>query len=63
MISKAIQKYGKENFIVEEIDTAESLEELNKKEAEWIDKLEALKKGYNIRPGGNNSKLSEEIKI
>lgn len=29
---KAIKEYGKENFICELIDTAESLEELNNKE-------------------------------
>ena len=31
-LARAIRKYGKENFIIEEIDTAQSQEELNKKE-------------------------------
>ena len=30
--ARAIRKYGKENFIIEEIDTAQNQEELNKKE-------------------------------
>lgn len=31
--ARAIRKYGPENFIIEEIDTAETQEELNKKRA------------------------------
>ena len=32
LLKKAINKYGKENFTVEILDTANSLEELNEKE-------------------------------
>lgn len=54
-ISKAIHKYGKDNFKIEIIDTANSLEELNQKEQEWISKLNSLcPNGYNIAPGGKN---------
>jgi len=49
---KAICKYGKENFIVETIDTACSLDELNKKEIYYISLLKSIDYGYNTRPGG-----------
>ena len=39
LIGEAIRKYGVENFIIEEIDTASSLEELNEKESFWVIKL------------------------
>ena len=35
-IYRAIQKYGIENFTVEQIDTATTQEELNIKEEKWI---------------------------
>lgn len=34
--ARAIRKYGKENFIIEEIDTATTQEELTEKEKYWI---------------------------
>lgn len=62
-IKNAIQKYGKENFIIEQIDSAESLSELNEKEKYWIDKLNSLTpNGYNLRTGGDNHKASEDTK-
>ena len=53
---KAIRKYGADNFSIETIDTASSIEELNKKEEEWIKHYNALdqKVGYNLQPGGSN---------
>ena len=33
--ARAIRKYGKENFIIKEIDTANTQEELNEKEQYW----------------------------
>lgn len=53
-LKRAIDKYGKENFIVELIDTAESSDELNEKEIYWIDKLDSRNPqiGYNIATGG-----------
>ncbi len=57
----AIEKYGKENFIIECMDFANSLEELNKKEIEWIDRLDSLApSGYNLKTGGNAPTYSEE---
>lgn len=51
---RAIRKYGAENFTVEIIDTAETLEELDRKEMYWISKLGTLcPHGYNIMAGGS----------
>ena len=65
IFSRAINKYGKENFKWEVIDRAESLEELNKKEEYWIEKCNSLKEGgwgYNIKRGGDNHKHAERTK-
>ena len=64
LVSRAIQKYGKESFIVEEIDGANNLTELNYKEWLLIHRFNSLNRnlGYNIREGGNNSNLSNETK-
>ena len=59
----AIQKYGWDNF--EHIILEEglfTLEELNNKEKYWISFYDSLNNGYNLREGGNNSKLTEEHK-
>ena len=36
LVDRAIYKYGKDNFIVEQIDEATSLKELNQKEKYWL---------------------------
>ena len=59
-IRNAIRKYGKDNFIIEQIDTALSLEELNAKEEQWIKYYNSVDCGYNIRPGGNFSPFNPE---
>jgi len=60
-ISFAIQKYGKENFKFEIVDNADSIEELNRKEIEWIEKEGTISPiGYNLRSGGDNS-LHHEV--
>ena len=53
-IDSAIKKYGEENFILELLDTADTHEELNKKEIYWIEKLDSTTSGngYNISKGG-----------
>ena len=62
-ISAAIRKYGKENFIIEQIDSAISLEELNIKEITYIKALNSLSpNGYNLELGGQNKKCHEETK-
>ena len=66
--ARAIRKYGKENFIIEMIDTAESQDELNQKEQYWIRYYDSVNKGYNetdaiSKCGGNTyqSKTEEEM--
>ena len=53
-LKNAIQKYGKENFTIEQIDEAPSLDELNKKEEEWISFFNSVSCGYNLQSGGLN---------
>lgn len=66
--ARAIRKYGKEAFIVEEIDNAKSQEELTEKEIMWINYYDSTKNGYNetdssFKCGGNTykSKTDEEM--
>lgn len=53
-LKNAIKKYGKENFKVCLIDTAESFEELNEKEIYYISKYNAVNSDefYNMSTGG-----------
>lgn len=67
--ARAIRKHGKENFVIEEIDSAKTQEELNKKEQYWIQYYNSVEKGYNetdaiSKCGGNTyqSKTPEELK-
>lgn len=62
-ITNSIMKYGKENFIIEEIDKAENIEELNEKEIYYINLYNSISpNGYNLDTGGKNRRLSEETK-
>ena len=68
--ARAIRKYGKDNFIIEEIDTAKTQDELNQKEQYWIQYYNSVEEGYNetdaiSKYGGNTyqSKTEEEMKI
>jgi group I intron endonuclease len=53
--ANAIKKYGKEAFIIEQIDTAETKEDANCKEIFWIKELKATDRyiGYNTTDGGD----------
>lgn len=54
---RAVQKYGMENFDVETIDTASSIDELNQKEIYWIKYYNTYgDNGYNACIGGENTK-------
>lgn len=54
---KALQKYGIENFTIEQIDSASSIEELNLKEMQWIKHFDCIApNGYNMCEGGGNTK-------
>lgn len=64
LIDRAIKKYGKENFKLE-IENWNTLEELNSREVELIQKLDSSNKtiGYNLSLGGKNTIFSKESKI
>lgn len=55
LVDRAIYKYGKDNFIVKQIDEATSLKELNQKEKYWIKFYNSTDKniGYNLTAGGD----------
>lgn len=64
VVALAIRKYGKENFIVEQIDEAASLEELNIKEITYIKALNCLSpNGYNLELGGDSKFCHSETKV
>jgi group I intron endonuclease len=64
-LSSSIKKHGKENFTIEEIDRADNIEELNKRESYWIEFYNSTnsKFGYNLESGGRNKLLAEETKL
>lgn len=65
-VGKAIRKYGIDNFKIEIIDNANSIEELNEKEIYYIKKYNSMDEGYNLCEGGNNTKgynHTQEAKI
>lgn len=68
--ARAIRKYGKENFTIEQIDTAQSQNELNQKEQYWIRYYNSVNDGYNetdaiYKCGGNTyqSKTEKEMEV
>jgi group I intron endonuclease len=61
-LHNAIRKYGQDNFSITCLDTATSREELNKKEAYWISKLNTIEQGYNMCDGGDFGALSAEAR-
>ncbi len=52
----SLKKYGIDGFVWEEIDSADTQEELNRKECYWIQFHDSTdrRKGYNTNPGGRN---------
>ena len=69
-LARAIRKYGKDSFIIEEIDNAQTQDELNQKEQYWIRYYNSVKEGYNetdaiSKCGGNTyqSKTKEEMEV
>jgi len=55
VISKAIRKYGEDNFTFEIIEIC-SVEDLDSREIYYIKKYETYKKGYNMTLGGDGVK-------
>lgn len=68
-LSYAIAKYGRDNFDVELLESAETKSELNLLERKWINKFNSTdrKVGYNLTRGGDGgdtfSLLSDEDKL
>ena len=63
---KAIRKYGFDNFVWEEIDTASTIEELHEKEIYYIkqyDSFDNKENGYNTTSGGGSLYLITEEEI
>ena len=54
-LHEAMRKYGVDNFYIEQIDIAETPEELNQKEIYWIAYYNSFLAGYNMTPGGTES--------
>lgn len=62
-IHNALRKYGKEQFIIEEIAIAYSKDELDSLEIKFIEQFSTLYPiGYNLRTGGSQYRISEESK-
>ena len=56
-ISKAIRKYGINNFEIEIIEKCKTVKELNSREKYWIKKYNSFSEtGYNLCEGGENTK-------
>lgn len=63
-IGAAIVKYGWDNFNVDILATAETIEDLNRLEHEYIQKYNSIECGYNVAPGGDSNVMDNpEIKV
>lgn len=59
----AMRKYGLENFIFEEIDHTDNIDDLNYLESYYITQYDSVRNGYNMGYGGdNNVMFSQDIK-
>ena len=62
-LHNAILKYGKENFTIKQIDAACNRDELDKKEAYWIEFYDCIvPNGYNLTAGGGTCRFSYETR-
>lgn len=50
---KAMIKYGKEHFHIEEVEKVENINELSDREKYWIENYQSFKYGYNATKGGD----------
>lgn len=62
-IGRAIRKYGRENFFISIIDTADDKEELFELERKYIKLYETFKNGYNLTIGGDGVSLVEDLEV
>jgi len=62
-ISRAIKKYGKENFTIEKVCECSNREELNRMEELFVKKMNSLSpNGYNLTGGGGSGEISQETR-
>lgn len=61
-LQKAIKEFGADNFVIEQIDSAENKEEANAKEVYWIKFYNAIEDGYNVSPGGRAGGHRKKVK-
>ncbi len=64
VLYKAFKKYGKDNFLWEEIDHADTKEELDTKEKHYIEFFNAMDRrhGYNMTFGGEGGRHPDEVR-
>lgn len=62
-IGKAIRKHGVENFMIKEIDEAETKQDLREKEMMWIEKLGTFGRGYNLTIGGDGVSTLQKLNL
>lgn len=61
LIHKALKKYGIDNFVCTQLDTATNINDLNQKECYWIATKNTLSpNGYNLKTGGRRGVLCKE---
>lgn len=60
----SINKYGKESFLIEVLETCDSLDNLNLREIHYISLYKSTDRnfGYNLTSGGKNCPMSEDTK-
>lgn len=63
VLSQAINKYGKDNFKIEVLDKAKTIDDLNTLEIKYINKLNTISpNGYNLQTGGGSYIPHEQTK-
>ena len=65
LLTRAMKKYGRKNFMREDIEMCSTQHQLDKRERFWIKKLDSQNPqvGYNIDNGGNGrGRISEQTK-
>lgn len=60
-LHRAMLLHGKENFKIEQIDNAETSEELNQKEQYWISYYKSQQSGYNMTSGGEGGNTYKSL--
>ena len=60
-LQKAMIEYSKDKFTIEAIDHAETKEEADRKEVQWIAKLDSIQNGYNTARGGTDSGAGKRV--